>query len=79
VAGVSGNGTLIVTRVRTEVWSRVRHLSEIDVPAGVAFAAYGLGFLAPDAGSAPEPPVVRVTRSANWTRFSTSRGHVILR
>jgi hypothetical protein len=79
VAGVSGNGTLIVTRVRTEVWSRVRHLSEIDVPAGVAFAAYGLGFLAPDAGSAPEPPVANVSRSSNWTRFSTPRGHVIVR
>jgi hypothetical protein len=79
VAGVSGNGTLIVTRVRTEVWSRMRQLSGIDVPAGVAFAAYGLGFLASNAGSALEPPVANVSRSANWTRFSTSRGHVILR
>ncbi len=79
VAGVSGNGTLIVSRVRTEVWSRMRQLSGMDVPAGVAFAAYGLGFLAPDAGATSEPPVARVSRSANWTRFSTARGHVILR
>jgi hypothetical protein len=79
VAGVSGNGTLIVTRVRTEVWSRMRQLSGIDVPAGVAFAAYGLGFLASNAGSALEPPEANVSRSANWTRFSTPRGHVILR
>jgi len=79
VAGVSGNGTLIVTRVRTEVWSRMRHLSGIDVPAGVAFAAYGLGFLAPDASPTPEPQVANVSRSANWIRFSTARGHVILR
>jgi hypothetical protein len=79
VAGVSGNGTLIVTRVRTEVWSRMRHLSGIDLPAGVAFAAYGLGFLAPDASSSPELPAVNVSRSANWTRFTTARGHIILR
>jgi hypothetical protein len=79
VAGVSGKGTLIVTRVRTEVWSRMRHLAGIDVAAGVAFAAYGLGFLAPDASSSPEPPVANVSRSSNWTRFSTPRGHVILR
>jgi hypothetical protein len=79
VASVSGKGTLIVTRVRMEVWSRMRHLSGIDLPAGVAFAAYGLGFLAPDASSSPELPAVKVSRSANWTRFSTARGHVILR
>jgi hypothetical protein len=79
VAGVSGNGTLIVTRVRTEVWSRMRHLSGIELPAGVAFAAYGLGFLAPEASSSPALPAVKVSRSANWTRFSTARGHVILR
>lgn len=79
VASVSGKGTLIVARVRTEVWSRMRHLSGIDLPAGVAFAAYGLGFLAPDASSSPELPAVKVSRSANWTRFSTPRGHVILR
>lgn len=79
VASVSGKGTLMVTRVRTEVWSRMRQLSGMDVPAGVAFAAYGLGFLAPDAGATPDPPVVRVSRSANWTRFSTARGHVIMR
>jgi hypothetical protein len=79
VAGVSGNGTLIVTRVRTEVWSRMRQLSGLDVPAGVAFAAYGLGFLAPDASSAPESPVVKVSRASNWMRFSSTRGHVIVR
>lgn len=79
VASVSGNGTLIVARVRTEVWSRMRHFSGIDVPAGVAFAAYGLGFLAAEANSSPEPAGVSVSRTANWTRLSTSRGHVLLR
>jgi hypothetical protein len=79
VAGVSGNGTLIVTRVRTEVWSRMRQLSGLEVPAGVAFASYGLGFLASDASSTAEPTMVSVSRAANWTRFSTHRGHVIVR
>nr|KGA06332.1 MAG: hypothetical protein GM42_4065 [actinobacterium acMicro-1] len=79
VASVSGKGTLIVARVRTEVWSRTRLLSDIDVPAGVAFAAYGLGFLTPDAGDALEPPEVNVSRAANWSRFSTPRGHILLR
>jgi hypothetical protein len=79
VASVSGKGTLIVARVRTEVWSRMRHLSGIDLPAGVAFAAYGLGFLAAEAGSTPESAGANVSRAANWTRFSTPRGHVVLR
>jgi hypothetical protein len=79
VANVSGKGTLIVTRVRTEVWSRLRQLSGIDMPSGVAFAAYGLGFLAPDAGTALDPSRVSVSRAVNWTRFSTPRGHVIVR
>jgi hypothetical protein len=79
VASVSGKGAIIVARVRTEVWSRMRQLSGIDAPAGVAFAAYGLGFLSSDPSAAPEPSVVSVSRAANWTRFTSPRGHVILR
>jgi hypothetical protein len=79
VASVSGKGTLIVARVRTEVWSRTRLLSDIEVPAGVAFAAYGLGFLAAEAGSTPESAGASVSRAANWTRFSTPRGHILSR
>jgi hypothetical protein len=79
VASVSGKGTLIVARVRTEVWSRIRELSGIDLPAGVAFAAFGLGFLAADADSGSALASVTVSRVANWTRFTTARGHVIVR
>lgn len=86
VASVSGKGTLIVARVRTEVWSR-RHRFEsaapasahevapADAPAGVALAAFGLGFLAPEAGLEE----VRISRAASWTRFTTDRGHVLVR
>jgi hypothetical protein len=79
VASVSGNGTLIVARVRAEVWSRLRQPSGIEIPAGVAFAAFGLGFLTADSGSSPETAGASVSRAANWTRFSTPRGHVLLR
>ena len=79
VASVSGNGTLIVARVRTEVWSRMRQPSGIEIPAGVAFAAFGLGFLAADANSSSEPAGASVSRAANWMRLSTPRGHVLLR
>jgi len=79
VASVSGKGTLIVARVRTEVWSRTRDLSGLAVPAGVAFAAYGLGFLATEASTRAEPNKATVSRAANWTRFTTARGHVIVR
>jgi len=47
----------------------------IDAPAGVALAAFGLGFLAPDAAV----DEVRISRAASWTRFTTDRGHVLVR
>ena len=96
VASVSGKGTLIVARVRTEVWSRPHRFESgtpaladqvppvvtppaesppIDAPAGVALAAFGLGFLAVD----PGVDEVRISRAASWTRFTTARGYVIIR
>lgn len=67
----TGTGEQIVQRVRSGVWSR-----EIEgaagVPAGAAFAALTLGFLAPDED-------VRVFGAGSWTRLSTSRGHVLVR
>lgn len=67
----TGTGEQLVQRVRTEVWS-----SPIDgldhVPAGAAFAAFTLGFLA--AGED-----VQVFETGPWTRLSTSRGHVLVR
>lgn len=96
VASVSGKGTLIVARIRTEVWSRLHRFEPevpspidaaapvvtppaetppIDAPAGVALAAFGLGFLAAEAGV----DQVRISRAASWTRFTTARGYVIFR
>ena len=43
-----------------------------DIPAGAAFAAYSLGFLAPG-------DRVLVYRQGNWLRLSTDRGHVLVR
>ncbi|WP_369824084.1 hypothetical protein [Frondihabitans sp. PAMC 28766] len=67
----TGTGEQIVQRVRSGVWSR-----EIDgapgVPAGAAFAALTLGFLAPE-------EAVRVFSVGSWTRLSTSRGHVLVK
>jgi len=67
----SGTGEQIVGRVRSEVWGR-----EVDgaprVPAGAAFAAYSLGFLA--AGDS-----ALVYENGPWLRLSTSRGHVLVR
>jgi hypothetical protein len=39
--------------------------------AGAAFAAFGLGFLGED------EPVL--SRSANWLRLTTTRGHILVR
>ena len=67
----TGTGEQIVARVRSEVWGR-----EIEgaprVPAGAAFAAYSLGFLA--AGES-----ALVYENGPWSRLSTSRGHVLVR
>ena len=67
----SGTGEQIVGRVRSEVWGR-----EIDglerVPAGAAFAAFSLGFLAAD-----DP--VNIFETGPWCRLSSGRGHVLVR
>ncbi|PPL18332.1 hypothetical protein [Microterricola pindariensis] len=67
----SGVGEQIVQRVRTEVWGRPIEGLE-HIPAGAAFAALSLGFLA---GGEP----VQVFETGPWTRLSTSRGHVLVR
>lgn len=64
-------GELLVHRARAEVWSRPVSGFE-HIPAGVAFAAHTLGFLAP-----PEP--VAVFETGPWTRLTTQRGHVLVR
>ncbi len=67
----SGMGEQIVQRVRTEVWGRPVEGLE-HVPAGAAFAAFNLGFLASD-----EP--VQIFETGPWTRLTTTRGHVLVR
>lgn len=63
-------GEQIVRRVRTEVWSRPIPGLE-HVPAGAAFAASSMGFLADDP--------VRVLETGPWTRLTTARGHILVR
>lgn len=67
----SGTGELLVQRVRAEVWGRPIDGFE-HIPAGAAFAAHTLGFLAPD-------DAVRVFETGPWTRLSSQRGHVLIR
>jgi hypothetical protein len=67
----SGTGEQIVGRVRSEVWGRDVEGAP-GLPAGAAFAAYSLGFLA-----AGDPALVY--RNGSWLRLSTSRGHVLVR
>ena len=63
-------GSDLVHRVRTEVWGRPLE-SHDHVPAGAAFAALSLGFLGED-------PVQQFA-SGSWLRFSTERGHVLVK
>lgn len=73
----SGAGAHAVAALRERVWSAP--LTSVDlaaetvqVPAGVAFAAYSLGFLRPGETG-------RVFRAAPWTRVSFAAGHVLTR
>ncbi|HYN30451.1 MAG TPA: hypothetical protein VES95_11400 [Dermatophilaceae bacterium] len=78
-----GAGAAAVGALRARVWGRAVPLDEPvtggtpapaprGVPAGGAFAAYGLGFL-PPSGAA----TVHVT--GPWVRLSTPAGHVLMR
>jgi hypothetical protein len=75
VAKANGLGTNIVTAVREEVWRRALNVQKseqnLTVPAGVAFAGFGLGFF--DTG------IAQVTRSGSWTRIATARGHIVVK
>ncbi|WP_026820815.1 hypothetical protein [Arthrobacter castelli] len=63
-------GTLIVNNARNAVWGRP--IEGTQVPAGAAFAAYGLGFLTPEGQ-------VAVYGHHRWMRLSSERGHVLIR
>ena len=67
----TGTGEQLVQRVRAEVWGRPIDGLEY-VPAGAAFAAESLGFLAAD-----EP--VTILETGPWTRLTTRRGHILVR
>ncbi len=66
-----GTGEQLVQRVRAEVWGRPIDGLEY-VPAGAAFAAESLGFLAPD-------EAVAILETGPWTRLTTKRGHTLIR
>lgn len=65
-------GALIVNNARAAVWGRPLAGLAGDLPAGAAFAAYALGFLAPE-----ETAVL--FRSQRWLRLSTGRGHILVK
>jgi hypothetical protein len=73
VAKANGLGSNIVTVVREEVWRRPLNVQNSEepmtVPAGVAFAGFGLGFFGTG--------IAQVTTSGSWTRIATERGHIL--
>jgi hypothetical protein len=74
VAAVNGLGVKIVAEVRRETWGRpMLSDSGVTVPAGVAFAALGLGFI-PEQGEK-----LVLSFAGPWSRLSSTRGHVLSR
>lgn len=71
VAGIVPDkpGAMIVNNARAAVWGRA--LDDSGLPAGAAFAALALGFLA-DGDQ-------KLYRAGRWFRLSGSRGHVLAR
>jgi hypothetical protein len=67
----TGTGEQIVHKVRSEVWGRPIDTLE-HVPAGGAFAALSLGFLA-------DGSRVQILETGPWTRLTTERGHVLIK
>ena len=71
VAGIVPDkpGALIVNNARASVWGR--ELDGTGLPAGAAFAAFALGFLA-DGDQ-------KLYRAGRWFRLTGPRGHVLAR
>lgn len=65
-------GAIIVNNARGVIWGRPIAGAPADLPAGAAFGAFALGFLAPDER-------VNVYTNGRWTRLSTSSGHILVR
>jgi hypothetical protein len=72
VASANGLGTNIVTEVRRTVWTR--RVGESGIFAGMAFAAFGLGFAREGTDDQ-----ISVTTNGSWTRITTARGYVLAR
>ncbi len=64
-------GEDVVRAIRARVWGPADD-ALIGLPGGVAFAAFGLGFIGGD-----ETAVIR--RSGTWSRVTFTRGHVLVR
>jgi len=79
IAQANGLGVNIVSTVRKEVWSRNITVDDpdVEVPAGAAFAALGLGLLGPESSAAASVELVRILRSGSWGRLALERGHVL--
>lgn len=62
-----------MAEARTSVWMRpIPH----GLPAGVAFGAFALGFIAPEGGREGR---VQISEQRGWKRVSTLRGHILVR
>lgn len=70
IAEAARESAVGAAEARDRVWARMTH-TEPSIPAGLAFGAHVLGFLADDPGV--------VLRSGPWTRLTTERGHVLRR
>jgi hypothetical protein len=66
-----GAGRSAVSALRAAVWARPLP-GQPDIRAGLAFAAYALGFLVPDGNAT-------VLASGSWVRLSTPAGHALMR
>lgn len=69
--GTAAGGAPALAALRQGVWSRLTDTTP-PVPAGAAFGAHVLGFLAPG-GTA------RVLAAGRWVRVAASYGHVLVR
>ncbi|WP_323958577.1 hypothetical protein GC088_08380 [Arthrobacter sp. JZ12] len=65
-------GAIVVNNARGVIWARPIDGAPAGLPAGAAFGAYALGFLAPEQDA-------QVLTNGRWTRLSTAGGHVLVR
>lgn len=64
-------GAIVVNNARGTIWARPIPGEPSGLPAGGAFGAYALGFIA--------GAQAQVFTNGRWTRVSTERGHVLVR